>query len=108
MLLTSKNIAANIVALDIKALQNTSIGATSHFGGSIVAAVHLLFLFPAALTVVLEAGTVAMAVPLRMIVLASEGDCGDGNGEEDDGEGLDGNHLDRFVGGLLKVGELKK
>jgi len=94
MLLTSKNIAANIVALDIKAVQNSSIGATCLLEGGIVAAVHVLFLFPAALAVVLEVDTVAMTVPLRMIVLASEGDCGDGNSEEDDGEGLDGNHFD--------------
>jgi len=104
MLLTSKNIAANIVALDTKVLQNTSIGTSSLGGGGIVAAVEILFLAPAVLAVVLDVDiVVSVTVPLSMIVFASHGDCGDGSGKEDDGEGLDGNHFDRFVG-LVGVG----
>jgi len=103
MLLTSKNIAANIVALDTKVLQNTSIGTSSLGGGGIVAAVEILFLAPAVLAVVHVDIVVSVTVPLSMIVFASHGDCGDGSGKEDDGEGLDGNHFDRFVG-LVGVG----
>jgi len=103
MILTSKNIAANIVAVDTKVLQNTSIGTSSLGGGGIVAAVEILFLAPAALAVLDVDIVVSVTVPLSMIVFASDGDRGDGSGEEDDGEGLDGNHFDRFVG-LVKVG----
>ena len=102
MLLTSNNIDVKIVALDFGAVQDTTIGTSSLSGFGIVAAVHFLFLLPAALAVVLGVDIAAMAVPLGVIVFASKGDCGDGGGEEDDGEGLDGNHFDRFFG-FLKV-----
>jgi len=108
MLLTSKNIAANIVALEFGAVQKASIGTSSLGGGVIVAAVEILFLLPAALAVVLGVDIGAMAVPLGVIVFASKGDCGGGGGEEDDGEGLDGNHFDFGVWWrrkLLKVEE---